>query len=210
MLKLFNYTNKVIIVGNSGSMLSQKKGKQIDSFGTIVRCNEFLLEGYEEYCGARTDVLATASNRLLGKIIRKEGTTKNEHYINNVTSVWFTRNKFWVERTAKLIDIKKLIKAHNLKISTMLYSDFLFKKFSGQYWEKYKIKEGVDYWPSTGLIAIRMALSLCQKPIYITGFDSFSSGHYFKDNLNVGRKHIVEIEAKILNKWLNDNEIKKI
>ena len=53
--------NKIIVIGNGPSVLNNKYGDIIDQFGEIVRFNNFVTEGYEEYIGRRTTILAMRS-----------------------------------------------------------------------------------------------------------------------------------------------------
>jgi len=48
----------IILVGNSKNVLLQKRGQEIDKFDTVVRFNNFQLEGFEEYVGNKVDIIA--------------------------------------------------------------------------------------------------------------------------------------------------------
>jgi hypothetical protein len=39
----------IIIIGNGGSNLDKKNGKEIDKFTKVVRLGQFHLDGYEDY-----------------------------------------------------------------------------------------------------------------------------------------------------------------
>jgi len=53
--------NKVIIVSNSPVVLDKELGDKIDSFDTIIRINDFEIDGYEKHVGTRTDIWASCS-----------------------------------------------------------------------------------------------------------------------------------------------------
>jgi len=54
--------NKILLIGNGPSAASQKFGNEIDSFdGKIVRFNAFVIKGFEEFVGTRTDYWVTCS-----------------------------------------------------------------------------------------------------------------------------------------------------
>jgi hypothetical protein len=50
---------KVILIGNSPSVLSKQHGHTIDQFDIVVRLNDFKTKGYEKYVGSKTDILIT-------------------------------------------------------------------------------------------------------------------------------------------------------
>lgn len=50
-----------IVVGNGPELLNQKNGALINSFRHIIRCNGFVIDGYEEYVGQRTTSWATTA-----------------------------------------------------------------------------------------------------------------------------------------------------
>lgn len=53
---------KIILIGNSPSVLSKKNGHIIDKFDIVVRLNDFKTNGYEQYVGSKTDILITNGN----------------------------------------------------------------------------------------------------------------------------------------------------
>ena len=55
-------SKKVIIVGNSPSILLKKNGSLIDSHDLVIRVNKCVTKGYEDYIGQKTNIWATTSN----------------------------------------------------------------------------------------------------------------------------------------------------
>lgn len=53
--------NNVIIVSNSPIVLDKELGDKIDSFDTVIRINDFEIDGYEKYVGTKTDIWASCS-----------------------------------------------------------------------------------------------------------------------------------------------------
>ena len=51
--------SKVIIIGNSPSILNKERGDLIESFDIIIRINKCATKGFEKYIGNRTDIWAT-------------------------------------------------------------------------------------------------------------------------------------------------------
>lgn len=49
---------KILLIGNSGSVLNHKIGHIIDQYDIVCRFNNFELKGYEEYVGSKTDWVA--------------------------------------------------------------------------------------------------------------------------------------------------------
>jgi len=52
---------KVIIVSNSRVVLERELGEKIDSFDTVIRINDFEIDGYEKHVGTKTDIWASCS-----------------------------------------------------------------------------------------------------------------------------------------------------
>jgi hypothetical protein len=49
--------NKILLIGNGGSLLKRRLGVFIDEFdGEVARFNDFEIKGYEQYIGTRTDL----------------------------------------------------------------------------------------------------------------------------------------------------------
>tara|TARA_R100000005_G_C4952289_1_gene172268 strand:+ start:142 stop:696 length:555 start_codon:yes stop_codon:yes gene_type:complete len=46
---------KICVVGNSPNLLETNYGDVIDSHDVIIRCNRYILDGYEKHVGSRTD-----------------------------------------------------------------------------------------------------------------------------------------------------------
>lgn len=51
--------NNIIIVGNGEDILKNKHGPKIDSFDKVVRLGQYVLDGYEDYTGIKTDIIST-------------------------------------------------------------------------------------------------------------------------------------------------------
>ena len=58
---------KVIIIGNSPTILNDEFGSLIDSFDIVIRINRCLTKGFEKYIGSKTDIWATTKNYSAGK-----------------------------------------------------------------------------------------------------------------------------------------------
>ena len=80
---------KAIIVGNSSNILESKNGTLIDSFDKIIRLGQFVISGYEDQVGTRTDICITR----WGKYTKITSTDRQQ-----IGDVWFPHpeppNKF--------------------------------------------------------------------------------------------------------------------
>jgi len=61
--RLADTRRPTIIVGNSPQLLGGQLGAQIDRFGTVVRLNDFTIDGFEAHVGQRTDLWYSSGNR---------------------------------------------------------------------------------------------------------------------------------------------------
>ena len=52
----YDSKSKVIIVGNSPTVLNYENGKWIDSFDVVIRVNRCATEGFEKNIGSKTDI----------------------------------------------------------------------------------------------------------------------------------------------------------
>ena len=197
-------SNKLIIIGNGESVLNKKNGSYIDDFDVVIRCNECIIKGYEDYVGTKTDILSVASKGILVKIIEGVGKTSNDTYINDVSTIWFTRpfyEKYYDSQNKYPND--KLLKTkgiENIKvINNSTFNDI------------HKGKDKNTYL-STGIVTILMAIEYYSDyDIYIMGFDGFKSGHYFKDNLkDIGDRHNKKDESLFLGELIKKHKIKII
>ena len=55
---------KVIVIGNSPSILLEPWGERIDKYDIVIRVNNCPTEGFEEFIGSKTDIWATTKNIL--------------------------------------------------------------------------------------------------------------------------------------------------
>lgn len=60
-------TGRTLIIGNSPKVLEYDFGEIIDSFDTIIRINDYTLEGYENQLGTRTDIWFTGAAKVARK-----------------------------------------------------------------------------------------------------------------------------------------------
>ena len=56
MPKKLDTTSRVVIIGNSPSILLHKYGKQIDSYDVVIRLNRCVTKGFEKYIGKKVKI----------------------------------------------------------------------------------------------------------------------------------------------------------
>lgn len=189
---------KVIVVGNAQINLDKKNGSLIDSFDIVIRCNEFVLNGYKEYVGNKVDIISTASNDLLYNIVTKQGKTKNENYISQVDTVWFPRLPMHSEKTYTIKYMKS--------ISNILNFTYIKPHLFHSLHQKYNYRTHLI---STGLLTIFMAKDhFPNAEISITGFDGFKTKHYYDED--IAPKHNFIQEQNILKDLTNNLSINLI
>ena len=170
-------SRKIILVGSANSLLNKENGYLIDYFNVVIRFNECRILGYEKYCGTKTDILCVADSLMLRRIINRQGKTKYETYIDSVDTVWYSKGKRWEGNR----DVSDRSIASESKIVNFEYIDTSVDHS----------KESLFYYgptpretvASAGILAISHALlKFPNDTIYITGFDGFSTGHYYTDH----------------------------
>jgi hypothetical protein len=181
--------NSCIIIGNGPSVLDKKNRNQIESFDLIVRINNFITKGYEEYIGDRTDILFTCELKEYNSIERISG---------------------FREVIVSLLNDSSLIGPEILdseKIKICL--DWDFASIVGR-----AIGLTNDEYPSTGMIAIYYMIHVRKYKVTITGFDNFEGGrsaHYFEpDRQNYPSRHNGLKEKKYINKLIKNNKLQLI
>tara|TARA_Y100000816_G_C26108368_1_gene590162 strand:- start:3611 stop:4300 length:690 start_codon:yes stop_codon:yes gene_type:complete len=210
--------SKVIIIGNSPSVLNYEYGSIIDSYDVVIRINRCLTTGFEKYIGSKTDIWAT---------------TKNTYYKDNFVPNNYDKLSYIWYRTPtakKNVKVKKQFK--NLNIPYLIMSKHRDEK-------KLKISEffenctllGKKHPPCTGLLAILTAVKL-YSDITIHGFSFYGESDgavqcYYRDSeLKDGKHHAEDVhwlknknsgfagrdigleKAQIVFKLIDDGEIK--
>ena len=59
MPRKLDTTSRVIIIGNSPTILLHKYGEQIDSYDVVIRLNRCVTKGFEKFIGNKIDIWAT-------------------------------------------------------------------------------------------------------------------------------------------------------
>lgn len=153
----------IVLIGNGPSSTSQKLGDIINSFDIVVRFNNFILSGYEEFIGTKTDIWAVN----LGFVDENRW---NHNFLQPRTIVYcpYTLEQYDNYEKTK----KKIIPGSKYEMCPIEIAKESDRFYQG------------NVWASTGLMAI-----LHFKSCYILGFDNFSlNKHHYGDN-KVGISH---------------------
>ena len=201
--KLYNLLKgkKVAVVGNGSYELGKKSGKEIDAHDIVIRMNNYVIEGFEEDYGTRTDVWI----RGFGGTDLEDRTLTNDYLYTGITGSF--------DYLPVLFDY----------FLDTLYRDCLERDINigevepnmyQEIWQEY----GLD--PSTGFSVI-YTLKKCGIDFEVYGYsflenklsrNSDFSVHYFsaptKDRL-LTSPHRVGKEIEILSTWFEGRSLRK-
>lgn len=177
-----------IVVGNGGVLRHSSLGEEIDSYNIIIRLNSGPVKGYEEDVGKKTTFRICYPESIFSDPSEYDPDTI---VILNIFKVhdlrWLmevvqhkkvTLNGFWQTPAQKLIYKENQIRILDPFFIKTAAVDFLKLKLPTRYSKIVKPKH-----PTTGVIAIAMALHICDN-VHIAGFkyntsDSKSFLHYY-------------------------------
>ncbi len=228
----------IIIVGNSSSLLNEKKGEIIDSFPNICRINDWIVRGLKhikdvhEYTGSLithwvsgigSQIPAWSQNRTLKNkktifILPPDAFQRLRawsFYYNGVNPSMFSTVPYmkmtFCERLGYQLDKQPIWKD---VYSNDLYDTKDNVTFVPEYISKEIAENTVDY-PSTGISTIAYFKFVLNMNVYTIGFDFFSKNtrHYYDpDKLSTwhGSLHEFGEEAKVYKDWLNQGLIREI
>lgn len=158
---------RIIIVGNSPTILSSKMGDVIDKFDTVVRFNNFVTSGYEESVGSKTDIWAIGTS---SSILSRDP--------NDFREVWYKSSTPQTKLEAKFTG--PIPKEKMVLLDDPPYS---FDPDTG-------IAELSMDNPSTGFRAIMTALRNYEE-VTVHGFSFFqeTEGKFYKHYFGPGPQH---------------------
>lgn len=228
----------IIVVGNSSSLLSQKKGEIIDSFPNICRINDWVVRDLDHVKDVweHTGSLITHWVSGIGSQIpswSRGRSLKNKQtifllpadayqrlrawsfYYNGVNSSMFATVPYM-----KMTFCERLgYELHNQPIWKDIYSSDLYDTknnvtFVPEYISREIAENTVDY-PSTGISTIAYFKFILNMNVYTIGFDFFLKNnlHYYDDQeLSTwhGSLHEFDGEAKVYKDWLDQGLIREI
>jgi len=191
-----------IVIGNSGSVIDNKRGTEIDDFDIVVRNNLARYEGFEKYVGNRTDI-RFLSHKTFGNFLDKKEfssydkdyipTSKKHHLmirsVGNVGSVvpGFLFNIYGGDNVFSVLDLN--------------YNYYLDRLASEQ------------HFCTVGFSSVLTMLDLgCEVSVYGMDFyDPAKKFHYFEENservLN-SHNHSIKQEKDYINNLIEIGKIK--
>jgi hypothetical protein len=188
---------KVIIVGNSTSLLKKEYGHIIDSYDVVIRINKCVTGGLEKYVGKKIDIWAT-THLYMHQVTKKTDSAHSNVFlpreIKNVKMIWRRSPTTFLKNLNDSI-VNKCFNTKT-KIFTMYKRKDNYNIINKTNTE-FKTDFKISHQPDTGLITICTALKFF-KDITIVGFDfytdsmsesSFPSAYYRNFEMDGDKKH---------------------
>ena len=171
--------SKVIIVGNSPTVLNNELGDYIDSHDIVIRINKCTTKGFEKYIGSKIDIWATTHPKY-----HKNPNNHNEIFTPD--SELFLK-QIW--KSTPSVQLNNLPKRYsNLDCFTM-YKNKKFKE--NKEFTNYA-KQLEKHEPCTGLLTILTSTLFFKTPT-ITGFSFYTES---KGEISSYYKHKEQDESK--------------
>lgn len=177
----------IVIIGNGPSATEQKLGSKIDAFDIVVRLNNYITEGYEEYVGSKT----TVWGRSDASDIYKKTISDFDKII-----VFLPMQNY--NRADRLAKIKNILMQKNVELCPKWISSQTSKDLQCVKRE----------WPSTGILAINYFILKNLKNIHIHGFDCFlNDKYYYNDKKATYKGHNRIKEKKFIDRNIKNKVI---
>jgi hypothetical protein len=193
---LLEVIEPVIIVGNSPTILREKKGDLIDKFNTIIRFNDFKIKDFTPHVGNKTTI----------------NFISNSHFYSNNTT----------DKNFKTIVVDNSFKINESEILNRKYyqsDDYaatMLRYKYGPFVNLLRTSDNKGTWLNLlypknitlGLLATLLMVDNSIKPtIYGIDFDHKSKSQYFKNTKDHDVGHSYFYEKKIFNRLKIQNKI---
>lgn len=168
----------MIIMGNGRSVLGHEAGGAVDNFSTVVRFNDYQIEGFEKHVGRRTDMWVMSDYTCV-KLLQKYEKTRSLDTRVLIAIPWrFMGKDYYEARRAEVEAELKQVLPEVAKRVEFISGD-VGKDLIGRY-------DFGDRWPSSGLLTIWNFLNAeAPSEVYLHGFDFFKQIdgkiHYMED-----------------------------
>lgn len=191
------HAKDIVLVGNGGSLKGSGKGSLIDSFGTVVRFNEFTTTGYAKDVGSKLDTWATNEGPLW-HAMRNDDVPRGTLQIFMVPFTKHTRPMIYEKIYSEIFDKPQFNRSILCSLLSAVMATDIFTRHKS------------DKWASTGLIAVlHYASSLLTqyrhnrdvvRRIYLAGFDLFEGkeAHHYWGKGEFCGSHSTLIEKETL------------
>ena len=210
---------KVIIVGNSPSILLNEFGSIVDSYDIVIRINHCPTDGFEKFIGKKINIWSTTKNEIHNNFFPDE--------FPNLSYIW---HRTPTTKRRLIIPDKPKIPSH------VMYKTPNFRNKFGHLIAKDKgwLLKGTDHEFCTGLLTI-LTSTIFYNDVTVVGFtfyteqkDNKVSGYYRESQLKDDNTHdediywqknkemgfasmeIGKIKQKILTDLINEGSIKML
>ena len=202
---------KILIIGNSPRVLTQKFGKIIDTeFDEVVRVNRFKTDGFEKFIGERVDTWSLSDEWVYDYMDKPYNLTQRD--IKNINKLIISTPGFKYEYVTD--NLKLDFQAFNKSLPSVVIKKNVEERINSIL----DINMSPDGpWATTGLLTIQWAIDNYDD-VYIHGFDCYfthENMHYFEDNRKsdrvfTGKEHDPEKEKYYLDLLIKTGQIKTI
>jgi len=183
---------KIVIIGNGPSCLDKRNGKDIDRYDTVIRINDYAIDGFESFVGTKTDIWAMDTKVF----------SWNQKYLDRFKTI----KNIWVLPSLAFSSSRKEIRDRLCELSANL--------FVSELEDVKKINEEIQGFPSTGLMAIQTAIRKFPGsiPIDIMGFDHFDNNRteYWNNETKKKIPHLIGKERQYVEKRIKEGKLFRI
>lgn len=192
---------RVVVVGNSSSILTRELGEFIDSFEIVIRVNKCLTAGYEKHTGSKTSIWSTTDNTRW-KNFTPEKIENREVWFRSPRTAALTMCETTKEKLTNAMGSSKMLWRHMFK--TPKPGDGIHPLFTSRepfprlYWQD----AGLEHEPCTGILTIAHAIGTygnCAIVGFTFGTEDVNGGsfeYYRKDEVLPGESMTNEEHRK--------------
>lgn len=169
-----------VMIGNGTSMLDTDRGTVIDQFPTVVRFNQFEIDGYQKQVGTKTDIW------FCGLGIKPDNWRSQKEYRQIILHSWH----------------KDPYKCPVIASFQQVMPDAAMEKVDHKELDAMRDYCGTEYWHwSTGAIGIWLMIRR-HPVVYLAGFDWWErpQQHYFRPDANRGTLHQPQEEKRLIDR----------
>mgnify|MGYP003646202630 CR=1 FL=1 len=170
--------SKVIIIGNSPSILDHERGNTIDSYDVVIRINNCPVVGYERFIGKKINIWATTKNTIYHKNFYPPE-------YDNLDYIWHRTNS----------TKQQCLLPHRKIPSIVMYKNKFFNDNFKKYGEKFHKETSHEF--CTGMLTI-LTSTIFFKHVDILGFkfyqtsgckNNFNYSYYRQNQVDSDNKH---------------------
>lgn len=186
---------RILLIGNGPSVLNAPLGAEIDKFDKVIRVNDWVTEGYEEFTGTKTDFWITGGS---SRTIIKERDP-------SIQPIFLIPQDRWYGGENKLKKELTELFSSDMVSNSWFVDTLMFKRIVGL---------GGVARPSTGYASIILLSKLFNLKPFVLGFDFLSTGmkHYFKESSKpfFSPNHEWSKELSGFNKLVEEGFVRKL